>query len=68
MYTFLQCADVEATDIILIKDEDDMRGCGAGEGETLRFWDMAWLVACFLSIILIIVCCAVTMMILCPLC
>lgn len=67
MYTFLQCADVEATDIILIKDEEDMRGCGAAEGETLRFSDMAWHVACFLSIILIIVCVAVTMMILCPL-
>lgn len=30
----LQCADVEAADVILIKDEDDMRGCGAADGET----------------------------------
>lgn len=40
-YTFLQCADVEASDIILIKDEDDIRGCGPAEGEIVRCRDIA---------------------------
>lgn len=40
MYTFLQCANVEASDVILIKDEDDIRGCGAAEGETGRCRDV----------------------------
>lgn len=60
MYTFPQCADVEASDVILIKDEDDIRGCGATEGETVKCGNMARHVAFFLLIIS--VCCAMPMM------
>ncbi|GAA6225365.1 transcription factor che-1-like [Lates japonicus] len=31
--TQVQCADVESPDVILIKDEDDIGGCGTDEGQ-----------------------------------
>nr|XP_020450597.1 uncharacterized protein LOC109957220 isoform X2 [Monopterus albus] len=33
----VQCADVESPDVILIKDEDDIGGCGPGEVQR-AFW------------------------------
>lgn len=41
IYTFRQCADGEASGVILIKDEDDIRGCGATEGKTVKCGNMA---------------------------